>query len=227
MIASWHVPLPSGKTGEELLVAFDRQREKRVLILPAWFDEANKMRRFTVELMRALDTKGIDSFLPDLPGCNESLEPLEEQTVASWRAAALKASEQVKANSVLAIRAGANLAPPSLPGWLYAPQTGEKALRAMIRARIISAREEGREEDSLGLLDQGKVDGLMLVGWTLGATMLRELETTEPLKGDSHLVVEQSQLGGAGLWLRAEPDEDYSQVETLVDLVRSEAPDQQ
>ena len=44
------------------------------------FDEANKLRHFTIELMRRLDTAGIDTFLPDLPGCNESLAPLEAQT---------------------------------------------------------------------------------------------------------------------------------------------------
>ena len=59
-----------------------------MLILPALFDEANKLRHFTVEVMRRLDAAGIDSFLPDLPGCNESRAPLETQTLTGWREAA-------------------------------------------------------------------------------------------------------------------------------------------
>ncbi|MEL7218652.1 MAG: hypothetical protein AAGK01_09510, partial [Pseudomonadota bacterium] len=85
MISTWNAPLSDGKDSEELLLAFDENRPVRVLILPAWFDEANKLRRFTVEVMRRLDGSGIDSFLPDLPGCNESLAQLSEQTIASWR----------------------------------------------------------------------------------------------------------------------------------------------
>ena len=69
MISTWQATLPDGTTSEELLLAFDQGRERRVLILPAWFDEANKMRRFTVQAMRALDEAGVDAFLPDLPGC--------------------------------------------------------------------------------------------------------------------------------------------------------------
>ena len=64
MIESWQAPLQNGTTSEELLVKIDHGRNIRVLILPALFDEANKLRRFTVELMRALDRLEIDSFLP-------------------------------------------------------------------------------------------------------------------------------------------------------------------
>lgn len=67
MIAAW-----PGASGEELAIAFDNARAHRVLVLPAWFDESSKLRHFSVEVMRRLDGSGIDSFLPDLPGCNES-----------------------------------------------------------------------------------------------------------------------------------------------------------
>jgi len=100
MIAAW--PCPGG---EEYALAFDRNRPKRVLVLPAWFDEGNKLRHFTVEVMRRLDGAGVDSFLPDLPGCNESLAPLEQQTLQSWRAEAAEAAWFFSATHVLAIRA--------------------------------------------------------------------------------------------------------------------------
>jgi hypothetical protein len=98
VIASWTITGADGATGEELLVAFDQVRPVRVLVCPAWFDEANKLRRFTVEVMRRLDKAGIDSFLPDLPGCNDSLAPLEVQTLAGWKAGMTSAAHFFRAD---------------------------------------------------------------------------------------------------------------------------------
>ena len=132
MITTWHAPLRDGTApAEELLVSFDRGRAARVLVCPAWFDEANKLRRFTVEVMRRLDATGIDSLLPDLPGCNESLAPPENQTLEGWSSAMLTAAETLGVSHVLAIRAGALVVPPGLPGWRYASQSGPKLLRGM------------------------------------------------------------------------------------------------
>jgi len=219
MIASWQAPNPNGKSSEELLLSIDRSRGRRVLILPALFGEANKMRRFTVQVMRKLDAAGIDSFLPDLPGCNESLAPLDKQTLPGWRSVAEMAANQLDANFALSIRAGALIAPAALPGWHYAPQTGAKTLRAMMRARIISAREQGREETSQQLLEFGRREGLVLAGWTIGAAMLRELETAEPAQAKQISVIAQNTLGGGGLWLRAEPDEDEAQTDALAAII--------
>jgi len=51
------------------------------------------MRRFTVEVMRRLDNAGIDSFLPDLPGGNESSQAL--QLVAQYLGRVPKAEHPV------------------------------------------------------------------------------------------------------------------------------------
>ncbi len=222
MIATWPAPLENGKQAEELLLAFDQDRERRVLILPAWFDEANKLRRFTVETMRALDAAGIDSFLPDLPGCNDSLVPLENQTIAGWRTLAVAAAQYVKATHVLTIRAGALIAPKDLPGWDYAAQTGPKQLRGMIRARTIAAREAGREETSERLLEIGRQEGLILAGWHIGPAMLAELETDAPAENPVRVAIAQKRLGGGGLWLRAEPDEDAGQAAALAAIIASD-----
>ncbi|MFU7528347.1 hypothetical protein [Qipengyuania sp. ASV99] len=219
MIASWYAPLADGKISEELLLSIDRGRALRVLILPALFDEANKLRRFTIQVMRKLDAAGVDSFLPDLPGCNESLEPLAKQTLTGWRTAAIAAAEQMAASHVLALRAGTLMAPEALPGWQFAPQTGPKLLRAMLRARTIAAREAGQEERADQLLDAGRREGLTLAGWEIGAELLRDLENAQPPAADHHAIVAQSQLGGAGLWLRAEPGEDDAQSTALADLI--------
>ncbi len=222
MIASWHAPLPGGGTSEELLVSLDRARARRVLVCPAWFDEANKLRRFTMATMRALDKAGIDSFLPDLPGCNESLAPLEAQTLEGWRAAVVKAARAVCATEVLTIRAGALLIPAGLPSWRYAPLSGAKLLRGLIRARTITAREAGLAETSEALMAEGRERGLVLGGWMLGAEMLRALEEAEIAGGEAAREISTSDLGGAGLWLRAEPGEDAGQSARLAAIIAGE-----
>ncbi len=222
MIGSWTAPLAGGSSITEQLVAFDHQRSVRVLVLPAWFDEANKLRRFTLAVMRRLDAAGIDALLPDLPGCNESLAPLPQQTLESWRAAAEAAAQALAATHVLTIRAGALLAPPRLPGWRYAPQSGPKILRGMIRARTIAAREAGREEQADGLLPMGRSEGLVLGGWTIGPELVRALETEEPVPSPVQAGIAQDRLGGPGLWLRAEPGEDAAQAGALAAMIAAD-----
>lgn len=221
MIASWQAPLPDGKSSEELLVSFDRGRDMRVLVLPAIFDEANKLRRFTIQTMRSLDARGIDSILPDLPGCNESLVPLEQITIELWRGTVEAAAESFRITHVLTIRAGALLAPENLPGWRYAPVTGPKMLRSMLRARTIAAREAGRSETTERLLELGRITGLTLAGWSIGADMVRDLEAAEPHEVPVQTTIAQSEIDGSGLWLRAEPGEDQQQAEALAAIVAS------
>lgn len=220
MIFKWNISASGdGSASEELLLAFDHGRAVRLLVLPAWFDEANKLRRLTVEVMRRLDAAGIDSLLPDLPGCNESLTPLSEQSLEGWRTCAVAAAESLGATHVLAIRAGALLAPAGLPGWHYAPQSGPKLLRAMLRAQVIAARESGNSETSEALLAKGRSEGLMLGGWSIGAAMVRALEAAEAALAPGQTAIAQAQLGGPGLWLRAEPDDDAAQADALAAII--------
>lgn len=215
MIGAW--PTPSGD--EECAVVFDRGRERRILILPALFDEANKLRHFTIEAMRQLDAARIDTFLPDLPGCNESIAALEGQTVAGWRAATMMAADHFGVTHVLSLRAGALCEPGGLPTLRYAPATGAALLRGLLRARVIASKEAGVDEDRDALLERGRREGLELAGYRLGAQMVRELESAEPSGGAALANIAQADLGGAGLWLRAEPDHDPVQAEALAALV--------
>jgi hypothetical protein len=217
VIAAWPTP-----AGEEYAVAFDKGRARRVLVLPAWFDESNKLRRFAVEVMRRLDGAGVDSFLPDLPGCNESLAPLETQTLESWRNEAAEAAWHFSATHVLAIRAGAMIAPDALPGWRYAPLAGSSQLRALLRARVLSSREAGREEDRDALLTEGRQSGLELAGYRLGAAMISGLAQGELPASARQRDIAQGDLGGAGLWLRSEPDHDPRQADALAAIVAME-----
>lgn len=208
-----------GPDGDEYALAFDRGRERRLLVLPALFDEANKLRHFTVEVLRRLDVAGIDALLPDLPGCNESPVPLESQSLAGWRAAAQAAATHFATTHVLSLRAGALCEPDGLPTLRYAPTTGTSLLRGLLRARVLASKEAGIEEDRDALLARGRRDGLELAGYRLGAAMIRELETAEPSGGAALANIAQADLGGAGLWLRAEPDHDPAQAEALARIV--------
>ena len=215
---SWW-PAPSG---DEYALTFDCGRARRLLVLPALFDEANKLRHFTVEVLRRLDAAEIDSFLPDLPGCNESPAPLERQALDSWIIAAEAAAAHFAATHLLTIRGGDLCAPDGLPTLRYAPATGPALLRALLRARVIASKEAGIDEDRESLLERGRREGLELAGHRLGAAMVRALETAEPTGGAALANVAQSDLGGPGLWLRAEPGHSPEQADALAARVAGE-----
>ena len=87
----------------------------------------------------------------------------------------------------------------------------------MLRARTIAAREAGRAERTEDLQIQGRQRGIELGGWQIGPSMFGALEQAAL---DHELTeIDQSAIGGAGLWLRAEPDEDPEQADALAALV--------
>jgi hypothetical protein len=215
--ADWPCPLPASGFVQEHALAFDRDRPARLLIVPALFDEGNRMRRFTVEVMRRLDLAGIDAFLPDLPGCNESLQPLDRQTPAIWSDAMTAAAAHFGATHVLGIRGGCLFTPGGLPCWHYAPAKASAILRQMMRARMLASREAGREENREALAAMALAQGIELAGYPLSAEFYREFEPM--LANETTIVIAQDSVGGSGLWLRAEPDEDSAQADALAALV--------
>lgn len=218
MITAWPCLTAEGGLAEEYAVTFDTGRGARLLIVPALFDEANRMRRLSLDVMRRLDRAGIDCFLPDLPGCNESLQPLEAQTPSSWRAAMAAAAAHFRASHLLSIRGGALVA-PDLPGWRYAPVTGASLLRQMLRTRIVASREAGRDETQEALWAEGLVGGIDLSGHRLGAEFLRQFQPLVAEDSPQMSEIGQDMVGGGGLWLRAEPDEDRAQADALAAIV--------
>ena len=215
----WPCPLAQSGFADEYALVIDRERTARVLIVPALFDEANRLRRFSVELMRRLDGAGIDSMLPDLPGTNESLQSLEVQNGSGWRTAMEAAAAHFAATHVLGIRGGCLYTPSALPGWHYAPAKGAILLRQMMRARILVSREAGRDETQDALMETGLREGLELSGHRLGAALLADLQAAEALV-ESHITrIAQEAIGGSGLWLRAEPGDAPEQADTLAALI--------
>jgi hypothetical protein len=215
--------LPAGGTAQELALVFDAEgvspSADRVLIVPALFDEGNKMRRFTVEVMRRLAAAGIGSVLPDLPGCNESRLPLETQSPGDWQLAMEGALRHFGCTHALSIRGGALVAPHCVPGWRYARVAGASQLRQMMRARILMAREAGHDETQDSLLAIGAEHGLELAGYALGPDFIREFPGLIPDAASPMVDVGQDMVGGPGLWLRAEPDEDPAQSDALAAII--------
>lgn len=217
--ASYPCPLPHCGSSSEYGLSFDSERRQRILLIPALLDEANRMRRFSVEVMRRLDGAGFDSFLPDLPGTNESTVDLASVTPGDWSCAMAAAANSFGATHVLALRGGGLFWPECLPGWHYGPVKGASLLRTLLRARVIAAREAGREETADALLAQANEHGIELAGYPLSAEMVRELSALAPTPRPRVQVIDKDLLGGSPLWLRAEPDEDAAQADALAAVI--------
>ncbi|MCK0128241.1 hypothetical protein [Erythrobacter sp. F6033] len=219
MISDWPCPLPGGGTGDELALHIGDGAVARILVIPPLFDEHNKLRRQLAEVMRRLAENEITCVLPDLPGWNESIRPLDQQSLELWKACIKNAAQNFEITHFLAVRSGAILLPETATGWSYAPQSGAKLLRGMLRARTIASKEAGKVETLDGLAEIGRAEGVVLAGWPLNATLYRELEKAEPLQTQTIVTIEQSLVGGSGLWLRAEPDEAPSQADALATAI--------
>ena len=221
-IVAWPCAAPGGSGEEFALVAGPDDAAARLLIIPALFEETNRTRRMLVETMRALANAGVASMLPDLPGCNESLAPLERQTLGDWRGAMASASAHFSTTHVLTLRGGALLA-PDLSGWRFEPIHGAQALRPMLRARTVAAREEGRAETMDGLLAEARERGIELAGYRIGAAMVRDLEAAKAAGCSGQTMLKLDDLGGAALWLRSEPGEDTALSATLAARIVADA----
>ena len=114
--------------------------------------------------------------------------------------------------------------PEDSRGWLYAPPKPQQILRNMLRARILSAREAGREEITEELRKTGRERGITLAGWPLGPELFAELETEDSAAPPGYSVVEQADVGGTPLWLRAENDFDLAQATALASIVATSGP---
>ncbi len=219
MIATWPCPLNDGAICDELLVTIGDAGKATLLIIPPLFGEHNLMRRQLLLVMRALEASGVTAHLPDLPGLNESTQPLRGQSLAGWRAMVAEAVRHVQARQILAVRSGALLVPRNATGWLYAPQSGSKLIRGMMRAQGISNREAGIDLTSEQMTDIARSQGICLSGWGIGAQLFRELEDADVRSSPQMREITQQELGSPGLWLRAEPDENADQAARIAKVI--------
>lgn len=207
-------------TGRELCLGFgDPAASRRIMVIPPLFDEMNRMRRILVSAMRYLDSDSIASFIPDLPGCNESLADLAQQSLPGWRDVLTCAAQAFAATHIVSVRGGALIddGTPELPRWRLAPVKGESLLKAMLRTRIAGDKEAGLTTSIADLLQQARQHPIELAGNWLGPDMVAELERAEP---STFGLIRTVSLGegpdaipGSAYWLRAEPhyDADFAQ----------------
>ena len=209
--------------GREAMIRFGPATGPVVALALPPFEEANRTRTFAVRLLRSLAIHGIGSILPDLPGTGESLVPLEEVSLADWRAAFVAAA--AGADHGVAIRAGAliDCDAPLKGRWRLAPLDGANLVRELVRVRQATAREAGEAFDPESIV----VDGppIEIAGNALSRALLRELSAAAPTAAGRIRIVRLEsdardadlKLAGAALWRRAEPGDDPQLAAALAD----------
>ncbi|MEQ1537532.1 MAG: hypothetical protein ABL928_01275 [Sphingorhabdus sp.] len=196
---------------DEFCLSFGGDSVRRILIIPPLFDEMNRMRRVLATAMRDLASRDIGCVLIDLPGCNESLAPLHEQSLNGWRDAVTACAEQLDITHIASLRGGALIddGKPALPHWRLAPAKGSSLLKTMIRTRIAGEKEAGNSVTEAAILAQAETEPVELAGNMLGPDMVAQLAISEPAQPPQST---ERKLGedimGAPLWLRAEPQDD-------------------
>ena len=196
---------------DEFCLSFGSDSARRILIIPPLFDEMNRMRRVLASAMRDLAGRGVDSVLIDLPGCNESLAPLADQSLNSWRDAVAACATQLSVTHIASIRGGSLIdsAKLDLPHWRLAPVKGASLLKTMIRTRIAGEKEAGNSISEAELMALAQNEAIELAGNALSPDMVAQLALAEP--ATLPLLTERKlgeDIAGSPLWLRAEPQDD-------------------
>jgi hypothetical protein len=195
-----HYDWPAGR---EAMLRVGAADAPAVVVAPALFEEANRMRAFTLALMRALAGHGLASVLPDLPGQGESLWPTERATLSAWRAAFAAVVGVVAPVAVVAIRGGALVNDGARSHWHLAPIQGADLLRDLKRL-IATGRPDigdGPMRIAGNLVSPALLDELGGAGAGDGGRLRTVRLDTDPRPADR-------KVAGAPLWRLAEPGND-------------------
>lgn len=186
-----------------------------ILFVPPLFEEANRTRRTLVLAMHALAAEGFSTLLPDLPGQNESLVPLEQIDLASWQDALAETTATIDGPLIIAsLRGGALLDhhAKAAAWWRLAPVGGASLLRTLLRARVAADREAGLTSSLDSLQTEAATAPLLLAGNRLSPAMIAQLGAaeTQPVVPVRTVTLGNGAdaIAGTPLWLRAEPGED-------------------
>ena len=193
-----------------------------VLIVPPLFEEANRTRRTLVLAMRALAARGFAAVMPDLPGQNESLVPLENVDLAAWQAALAEAAAAIDGPLLVASVRGGCLIDHQVEAagwWRLAPVGGASLLRTLLRARVSADREAGLTSSLESLTEAAQREPLLLAGNHLSPAMIAQLGSAEvqPVAPLRNVALGADGLAGTPLWLRAEPGEDAAMAGAIAD----------
>ena len=189
-----------------------------VLIVPPLFDEANRMRRTLVLMMRALGAMGHAAILPDLPGHNDSMIDNRHIAIPDMRSALADWAEHVAATApvvIASLRGGAlidDAATTATGWWRMAPSTGASVVKTLIRTRIAGDKEAGRASTAEMLRETARNIVVQLAGYHVSGSLLDDLDQMIPTAVAPLRTVTvgtgPGQVMGTPLWLRAEPGED-------------------
>tara|TARA_R110000796_G_scaffold14011_16_gene45579 strand:+ start:22383 stop:23090 length:708 start_codon:yes stop_codon:yes gene_type:complete len=203
---------------KEFCLSIAAQSSRRVMLVPPLFDEMNRMRKMLVDVMRSLETLGVGSFLPDLPGTNESLVPLEQVTLVDWQKAIKACAEQHQISHFASFRGGALTAAmmDTADHWIFTPVKGATILRTMLRTKVAADREAGLNTSLTELATRAEAEPLELAGNVIGSDLFGQLTAAEIPDLKHQRIVRLESDGkpadghttGSALWLRAEPDDD-------------------
>lgn len=203
---------------EELCLCHAAQSSRRVMLVPPLFDEMNRMRKLLVDVMRSLETLEVGSFLPDLPGTNESLITLEQVRLSDWQEALQACARKHDIAHIASFRGGALTIAgmEEAEHWIFSPVKGATLLRTMMRAKVAADRESGLSTSLADLTAQAGDGSLELAGNILGSDLFAQLNAADiPDMHNQRLVrlesdgkPADSHIPGSALWLRAEPDDD-------------------
>ncbi len=193
-----------------------------VLILAPLFEEANRMRRSLVQVMRGLARDhAIATLLPDLPGTGDSMMPAGDVRLGDWHdAVAALAQTLPRPRYTAAFRGGALLdtAADADFRWRLSPEPGERLLRDMVRATALSSRmkpavleAEARKRQSVLL--GNPVDPALFVALS-DAVIPEGPATTVTLS--TEVAPSDRVLPASPPWRRAEPVEDAGLVSAIV-----------
>ena len=192
-----------------------RTARATILFVPPLFDEANRTRRTLVLAMRALVANGFAALLPDLPGQNESLVPLEQVDLAGWQSALADMAAPITGPLIIASLRGGALIDHNANAaawWRLAPVGGASLLRTLLRARVAADREAGLTSSLDSLQTQAATTPLLLAGNRLSPAMIAQLGRAEvhPVAPLRTVILGSGAdaITGTPLWLRAEPGED-------------------
>jgi len=203
---------------KELCLCISARSSRRVMLVPPLFDEMNRMRKMLVDVMRLLEPLEVGTFLPDLPGINESLTALKQLTLSDWQKSMQACAQQHGISHIASFRGGA-LAVNKIENanhWIFSPVKGATILRTMMRTRVAADRESGRNTSLADLIGQADVAPIELAGNILGSKLFMQLNAADiPDMPNQRIVRLESDskpgdihIPGSALWLRAEPDDD-------------------
>jgi hypothetical protein len=204
--------------GREAMLRFGPESAAPVLVLPPLFEEANRTRFFLVEMMRGLAAHGVATMLPDLPGTNDSPVATVDARFADWQAAIAALPAPV---ATISLRGGALLDTAAATGqhWRFAPETGARLLRDMVRSTAMTSSQKANELEMAA-----RTAPSVLAGNAIHPELFGALEAAMPANTGTIRTVRleddpgdaDARVAGTPLWRRAEPDHDAALAEVLV-----------